>query len=299
MTARRVWVLGYGSLMSWTGLGAQRDLVRDAWPARVVARRAFDKPAITGMIAMDLMAPARATLRGRRDQPGVGDEALGPGPVIGAMLLHLQADGTTPLAKREGYPEPAWRRLLELAGARGLGHLLLDVARATGDDPLAYRRALRELAGPSDLDCYHYVPHPVDLGDEEPAVAFVAPARGASGDLGCDSAKAHYPGQRPLLLHELYRAGPQVLPGLFDPERQRVYVEKCYLGHAHGIDVTDLHGGPLHDDDPTARMLESWRRAPRLLHDEQEAFRSLVRAFADRDVYAARFHRAPRVATLA
>jgi hypothetical protein len=161
VSERRVWILGYGSLMSWTGLGPQREIVRDAWPARIVAQRAFDKPAVTGMIAMDLLAPPRATLRGMRDEPGASEarlgvgaaaprpEVLGPGRsgpaapapsrpcVIGAMLLHMELEGTTPLARREGYPEPAWRRLVEVAGARGLGPLLADVARATGDDVLA------------------------------------------------------------------------------------------------------------------------------------------------------------------
>ena len=129
------------------------------------------------------------------------------------MLLLLDASATLPLARREGYPEPGWRRLLDAAGARGLPALLLDLARGTGDDPLAYRRALREVAGPSDLEAYHYVPHPV-VTDAEPALCFVAPDRGETGDPACGAAKAATPQLRPLRLDRLYADAPRAMSTL-------------------------------------------------------------------------------------
>jgi hypothetical protein len=275
-----LWVLGYGSLMSAKGLAPQAAAVRDAWPARLAARRRFGKPTTrTGVVALDLDCP-RATLDARRGHDGDG---------IGAALLLLDPAQSQPLAKREGYPEPAWRRLLDAAGVRGLPALLLDLARGTGDDPLAYRRALREVAGPSDLDAYHYLPHPVAT-DGEPALAFVAPDVGCTGDARCDSAKVVAPRLVPALLDRLHAAREQ-WPG-FDPLAQALYVEKCLLATAHGIDVSDLLGDGLLQDDPTARLLAGWRIDPSPLEAEREALRAMVPPLADPQAYARRFGRA-------
>lgn len=275
------WVLGYGSLMSARGIGPQAGAVLDLWPARATGRRSFAKlTQRTGAICMDVDAP-RATLEARL----ASDAGLDPdAPSFGAMLLRVDAAQTLPLAKREGYPEPAWRRLLDAAGARGLPALLLDLARGTGDDVLAYRRALREVAGPSDLDVYHYLPHPVAT-TAEPALAFVAPACGETGDPACDSAKRHAPDLGRTLLDRLYQTK---LAG-FVPEAQEAYVEKCLLAQAHGIDVSDLLGDGLVEGDPTARLFARWRAEPALLEAEREALRALVPALRSRDAYARRF----------
>lgn len=278
------WVLGYGSLMSARGIGPQADAVLDLWPARAAGRRWFAKPTTrTGAICMDVEAE-RATLEARLVATG---DALPEGPSFGAMLLRVDARETLPLARREGYPEPAWRRLLDAAGARGLPALLLDLARGTGDDVLAYRRALREVAGPSDLDRYHYLPHPVATNGE-PALAFVAPACGETGDPACESAKDAAPALRPTLLDRLYRA--PAFAG-FAPAAQEGYVEKCLLAQAHGIDTSDLLGDGLVGDDPTARLLARWRAEPALLEAEREALRALVPALRDPAAYARRFVR--------
>ena len=135
-------VLGYGSLMSAKGLGPQAPAVLDMWPARLAAWRTFDKPAETGFIAMDLVPPRRATLQARRatsaDTREVDHEletAAGT-TAIGAALVLFDAAGTTALAKREGYCTGSWDRLVAAAGPRGLGALLLDLARGNADDPL-------------------------------------------------------------------------------------------------------------------------------------------------------------------
>jgi hypothetical protein len=275
--------------MSAFGIGPQAGAVRDLWPARAAGSRAFAKPTpARGTIAMDLASakdPPRATFEARR-----GVDAPGDGPSFGALLLRFDASATLPLARREGYPEPAWRRLLDAAGPRGLPALLLDLARGTGDDVVAYRRALREVAGPSDLDAYHYLPHPV-LTDAEPALCFVAPERGETGDPTCGAAKAATPHLRPLRLDRLYAEAPRVMSA-FSAEAQATYVDKCLRAAAHGLCVRDLLGDGLLEGDPTARMFAAWRADPSVLEAEREALRALVPGIRDRAAYARRFPQA-------
>lgn len=276
MAAAGLWVLAYGSLMSAHGLGAEAALVRDAWPARAAGRRAFAKPALgRGLLAMDLVAPARATLEATR---GDAPAAEGEGEGFDAMLLRLDAAASPALARREGYPAACWARLLAAAGARGLPALLLDLARGTGDDVLAYRRALRAVAGPGDLDAYHYVPHPV-VTRGEPAVVFVAPAPGETGDPARDSAKAACPGLRPALLDRLFEEGARALGARFDASAQGAYVERCLRAAAHGLDLGDLAGEGAAAPRPEAPALEA----------EREALRALVPALRDAGAYARRF----------
>ncbi len=284
-----LWVLGYGSLMSAHGLGPQAPLVRDAWPARVGGRRAFAKPTSRGTVAMDLVELPRATVGATRagGDPDRGDR-------FGGLLLLVDAAASHALARREAYPEAAWRRLLEAAGARGLAALLLDLARGTGDDVLAYRRALREVAGPCDLEAYHYLPHPV-VTDAEPAVVFVSPACGETGDPACDSVKASTPALRPCRLDRLYADGARGLAGRFDAAAQASYVDKCLRAVAHGLDVSDLMGDGLTLDDPTASLLAAWRADAAVLEGERAALRALVPALRDPAAYARRFPSAPAV----
>ncbi|MCO5170060.1 MAG: hypothetical protein M9894_27305 [Planctomycetes bacterium] len=270
--------------MTAHGLGAEAALVLDAWPARVSGRRAFAKPALgRGLLAMDVVAPPRATLEARRDDAGDG---------FGAMLLWIDAGASAALARREGYSPACWARLLAAAGPRGLPALLLDLARGTGDDLLAYRRALRAVAGPLDQDAYHYVPHPV-VTCAEPALAFVAPDPGQTGDPGRDSAKAACPALRPALLDRLDDEGPRALPGRFDPAAQAAYVERCLRAAAHGLDVGDLLGDGLRLDARTARLPAAER-----LEEERGALRALVAPLRDPRAYARRFPRAGLAATL-
>jgi hypothetical protein len=291
VTAATMWVLGYGSLMSAHGLGPQAPLLRDLWPACVVGRRVFDKPAPQrGFIAMDVERPPRATLVARRILTEACRPTSDAGAFVGALLL-LEAEGTALLARREGYPMVAWERLRQAAGERELGELLLDLARQTGDDPAAYRAALRELGGPSDLPAYDYLPHPVDTGSGPPAVAFLAPGHGHTSDPVCDSTKAHC-ASWPMALDRLYRDGPRAM-ATFDARVQEGYVRKCALGAAHGMDLTDMLGTGLAPDDPTARMFERWRREANTerceLTREREHMGALVPALADPAAHAKRF----------
>jgi len=304
-------VLGYGSLMSAKGLGPQAPAVLDMWPARLAAWRTFDKPADTGFIAMDLVAPRRATLHARRATSADTREvdqtlevaagttttpALRPdsGRAIGAALVLFDAAGTTALAKREGYCTGNWDRLVAAAGERGLGAFLLDLARTNADDPLGYRRALAEVAGPAELDCFHYLPHPVET-DGDPAVAFIAPEPGRTGDPRVDSVKLRWPSSYPVRLHELHRAGTRILEGGYDAERQHGYVEKCCLAMAHGIDVSDLFAGPLCPNDRSSSLLAGWRSDPTAWREEQAALRAVVRTVASVEAYRKRFPAAPAV----
>lgn len=274
-----LWVLGYGSLMSAHGLGPQAPLVRDAWPARLAARRAFAKPTSRGTVAMDLVDLPRATLAASRRQEAPG---------VGALLLLVDATESAALARREAYPERAWRRLLEAAGARGLAALLLELARGAGDDVVAYRRALREVAGPSDLPASHYLPHPLTT-DDEPAVVFVAPACGETGDPACESIKASAPALAPSLLDRLFERGPRGLGERFDERGQATYVEKCLRAMAHGLDLADLLGAGLDAHDPSARLLATWVADPALLEAERQALRAAVPALRGPGAYARRF----------
>lgn len=278
-----LWVLGYGSLMSVHGLGPHAPLARDVWPARVAARRAFAKPTSRGTVAMDLVEVQTAAITASRDGSSAG---------FGGVLLLVDATESAALAKREAYPLPCWRRLLEAAGARGLAALLLDLARGTGGDVVAYRRALREVAGPCDLEAYHYVPHPV-VTDAEPALVFVSPACGETGDAACDSVKALTPALRPCRLDRLYADGARGLAERFDRAAQEAYVDKCLRATAHGLDLSDLLGEGLGLDDPTARLLAGWRADPTVLEGERAALRALVPALRDSRAYARRFPAGP------
>ncbi len=279
MSGDHLWVLGYGSLMSAHGLGPQAPLVRDAWPARVAATRAFAKPTSRGTVAMDLVGQPRATVSATRASHGDG---------FGGLLLLVDARESAPLARREAYPEAGWRRLVDAAGARGLAALLLDLARGAGDDVLAYRRALREVAGPCELEAYHYLPHPVAT-DAEPAVVFVCPAAGETGDPARDSIKAAAPALRPSRLDRLYADGPRGLGGAFDAAAQALYVDKCLRARAHGLDLDDLLGEGPALDDPTARLLAAWRADPAPLEAERAALRALVPSLRAPGAYARRF----------
>lgn len=272
MAERVVSFVGYGSLMSAEGLGANLGGVADARRARLGSQRGFAKPAQRGgCLAMDV-ATGRATL------------ATSEGEGFGCLLLSVRVEATGALARREGYPRSCWARLVAAAGAAGPAAFLLELARGCGDDVLDYRRALWGVTGPTPLEACHYVPHPVETG-AEPAIVFVSPNAGETGDPTRPSAKAPYPSLRPVPLGDVLEAAP-LFPEL-DVDRQLRYVELCLLSAAHGVWLGDLLEG-LGADHPVRGMLKAWRRDPRPLRAERDALRR-VPALRSATEYARRF----------
>jgi hypothetical protein len=282
-----VFTVGYGSLTSARGLGRHGRGIQDGWLVRLHGvRRRFAKPSQrSACLAMDLEPGHGAILDAERvhahDPPGRGQAFEG-------LLLVYAAAETPDVARREGYAPALWERLRERAGPAGLAAFLLDLAQQAGDDVVAYRRALRDAAGPNPLQAYHYLPHPVRT-PEGPAVIFVAPEPGQTGDPERDSAKAALRAYRPGRLDRVYqgaRAAFAERAHEADAAQTR-YVELCLLGAAHGIRVRDLvDSGPLRGC-PTAALLDRWRQDPAPLTEERDALRALIPTWRD-DAHHAR-----------
>lgn len=286
--SRPVLLVGHGSLMSARGLGEALAATLDA---RLVwiegAPRGFHKPVQRGgCLAMDVALTAAAA-RGRTCSPAAPSPAAAGQLGFEGVLLAVEGEATALLARREGYPPDAWERLRLLAGAAGIEALLLRLAEEAGGEPLAYRRALRALAGKGQrfADTCHYLPHPV-VTDQGPAVMFVAPDPDATGDER-PSCRAPYPTLERTLLDRVFEHGPTAY-ARFDRERQRRYAEVCLLAAAHGVHVGDLLGGALAADHPLAPLLTGWRGDPSPLEAERTALRRIP-ALATEAAYAARF----------
>lgn len=265
-------VVGYGSLASARGLGRHARGVQDGWLVAVEGARRFAKPAQRRTcLAMDLEPGHAAALEGRRVA------AADPPPAAGfeGLLLVYEAGETHDVARREGYPPRLWERLLERAGPRGLAAFLLELAEEAGGEPVAYRAALREASGPYELPVYHYVPHPVRT-PEGPAVIFVAPEPGQTGDPARESCKASLPDYRPGLLDCVYQGARAAYALEEDDGVQAGYVEVCLLAAAHGTSVRDLKGAGVDPADPTGSLLASWRADPSPLERERQALRALI-----------------------
>jgi hypothetical protein len=219
---------------------------------------------------MDVALDDGPVLRGRVSDP------LQPAREGGCegLLLEVSAAESPALARREGYTQDCWRRLLEAAGDASLAGLLLDMAEAASD-LLDYRRALHRLAGPPSLPDSHYLPHPVRLDDGPPAIVFVAPAVGATGIPGVDSAKASFPGLGAHDLRGVFALPDGVYPP-FDEALQTRYAGLCLLAGAHGIHVGDLLPAELEPTHPVAALLRRWREDPAELDAEREALRAGV-----------------------
>jgi hypothetical protein len=269
-------VIGYGSLTSARGLGRSLAGVEGCWPVRVEARRRFGKPPQGRCyLAMDLHDLPAAVLRAERIDLRSPSGHTAGGAAFHGLLLAVGPDEAVQLARREGYPPRCWERVCAAAGPRGPAAFLLDLAHAVGDDVLDYRRALREVAGPTPLDAYHYLPHPVDT-DREPALIYVPPEPGRTGDAAVDSRKAILPGEVVLgVLDTLFEVGGLAFGAAFDAARQQHYVELCLLGAAHGLDVSDLLG-QLSPTDPTTELLARWRSDLDQLREEQRGLREVA-----------------------
>jgi hypothetical protein len=234
-------VIGYGSLLSGYGLLAERRgggsklVARDAFAVRLVnARRGFAKPSSHGhYLAMDL-EPVR------RGEPIVahaghdGTDKIGAGG-IGAVGLVFDREWAALIARREEYDSAKFLELIALADAAGaaLGEFLLEIARRTEFDLLAYRVELRKLLGYTSPG---YIFHPVPLADGRVAIAAIGSGYEGSGDLAVRSKRNELGMDRLLSMREAM----EVRSFELDRAGQAGYFAECVLGGMHGLAVDDL-----------------------------------------------------------
>jgi hypothetical protein len=229
-------VIGYGSLLSGYGLLAERRgggsklIARDAFAVRLGnARRGLAKPSSHGRyLAMDL-EPVR------RGEPIVARAGVDGGDGIGAVGLVFDREWAALIARREEYDPAKFLELIALADAAGaaLGEFLLEIARRTGFDLLAYRVELRKLLGYTSPG---YIFHPVPLTDGRVAIAAIGSGYEGSGDDAVRSRRNELGMDRLLTMREAM----EVRSFEIDPEGQAGYVAECVLGGMHGLAVDDL-----------------------------------------------------------
>ncbi|HEY2524480.1 MAG TPA: hypothetical protein VGI29_05435, partial [Candidatus Binataceae bacterium] len=184
-------VIGYGSLLSGYGLLAERRgggsklIARDAFAVRLTnARRGFAKPSSHGhYLAMDLEPVRRGepivAHAGRDGAGSIGTSEIGTGE-IGAVGLVFDREWAALIARREEYDSAKFLELIARAEAAGtaLGDFLLEIARRTDFDMLAYRVELRRMLG---YTSHGYIFHPVPLADGRVAIAAIGSGYEGSG----------------------------------------------------------------------------------------------------------------------
>ena len=236
-------VIGYGSLLSGYGLLAERRgggsklIARDAFAVRLSnARRGFAKPSSHGhYLAMDLEPVRRGepiVARAEFDDPDkIG---LGSGG-IGAVGLVFDREWSALIARREEYDSGKFLELIARADAAGavLGDFLLDLARRTDFDLLAYRVELRRLLG---YTSHGYIFHPVPLTDGRVAIAAIGSGYEGSGDPAVRSKRNEYGMARLLSMREAMEVRSIEL----DRAGQAGYFTECVLGGMHGLAVDDV-----------------------------------------------------------
>lgn len=235
MHNREILVVGYGSLLSGYGLlaerrgGASRLVARDVLPISIHnARRGLAKPSSHGKyLAMDIEPVDRALPI--RASSAAGDEG------IGGLLLTFDRECAPLIARREEYDPDAFTRLIGIADRAGLplGEFLMEIARGTNFDLLAYRIALRTML---DYTSPGYIFHPIEIDGGRVAIIAIGSGFDGSGDSKVVSRRQQYKMDRLLTLDESIRTE---LPG-FDRAGQIGYYAECVLGGLHGVDVDDL-----------------------------------------------------------
>ena len=238
MYNREILVVGYGSLLSGYGLlaerrgGASRLIARDAHPIAIHnTQRGLAKPSSHGKyLAMDIEpvdhgAPMSASAR--RNDGG-----------IGGLLLTFDREFAPLIARREEYDPDAFARLIAIADRAGqpIGEFLMEIARETDFDLLAYRVALRAVIGYTSPG---YIFHPIEIDDGRVAIIAIGSGFDGSGDSAIVSRRQQYKMDRLLSLDESLRTE---IPG-FDRAGQIGYYAECVLGGLHGVDVSDLASG--------------------------------------------------------
>jgi hypothetical protein len=239
-------VIGYGSLLSGYGLlaerrgGGSRLIARDAFAVRLDnARRGFAKPSTHGhYLAMDLEPVRRGEpIVARADLDGSdwsGTDKIGAGG-IGAVGLVFDREWAALIARREEYDPAKFLELIDLADAAGagLGEFLLEIARHTDFDLLAYRVELRALLGYTSPG---YIFHPVPLVDGRVAIAAIGSGYEGSGDSAVRSRRHELGMDRLLSMGEAM----EVRSFEIDRAGQAGYFAECVLGGMHGLAVDDL-----------------------------------------------------------
>jgi len=229
-------VIGYGSLLSGYGMlserrgGKSRLVARDAFPVRLLnARRGLAKPSSHGhYLAMDL-EPIDAT------RPISAHAAAATNEGIGALGLVFDREWAPLISRREEYDERKFVALIEHADRAGksLGEFLLEIARRTHWNLLAYRRELFNLLGYTSEG---YIFHPIPLNDGRIAVAAIGSGFEGSGDPSVRSKRHEYGMDRLLTLAEALRIETFDL----DRDGQVGYYVECLLGGFHGLEIADL-----------------------------------------------------------
>ena len=229
-------VIGYGSLLSGYGLlaerrgGGSRLVARDAFAVRLGnARRGFAKPSSHGhYLAMDL-EPLR------RGEPILARAGLDGSGGIGAVGLVFDREWSTLIARREEYDSAKFLELIARADAAGagLGEFLLEIARRTDFDLLAYRTELRRLL---DYTSPGYIFHPVPLVDGRVAIAAIGSGYEGSGDPAVRSKRNELGMDRLLSMREAM----EVRNFELDRLGQAGYFAEWLLGGMHGLAVDDM-----------------------------------------------------------
>src|SRR5690348_7435806 len=235
-TNRTLLVIGYGSLLSGYGLLAERRgggsklIARDAFAVRLSnARRGFAKPSSHGhYLAMDL-----EPLRG--GEPILARAGLDGEEGIGAVGLVFDREWAALIARREEYDSTKFLELIDRADAAGvdLGEFLLEIARRTDFDLLAYRVELRRMLGYTSPG---YIFHPVPLDDGRVAIAAIGSGYEGSGDPAVRSKRNELGMDRLLSMREAMEVRSIEL----DRPGQAGYFAECVLGGMHGLAVDDL-----------------------------------------------------------
>ncbi len=221
-------VIGYGSLMSGTGLVSSGAL--QVKEARIVAlhncRRGFAKLSAYGdRFAMDIEAPMWP-LTGRLLTPDTP-----PQGGVEALALTVPLADACRLAKREGYNPAITQQLAELAQSRhlGLAEFLYHLHTEANHDIVAYRRRLFALTG---FASPHYTPHPVHLAEQGYALVFLAPGFEGTGSDQVISIRQQTGVHTPMSAAETWQHKQN--------EDQLAYFVFCFLGGAHGLDMRDI-----------------------------------------------------------
>jgi len=229
-------VIGYGSLLSGYGLLAERRgggsklIARDAFAVRLTnARRGFAKPSSHGhYLAMDLEPVSCG-------EPIIAHADLNGAGGIGAVGLVFDREWAALIARREEYDSAKFLELIARADAAGvvLGDFLLDIARRTDFDLLAYRVELCRMLG---YTSHGYIFHPVPLADGRVAIAAIGSGYDGSGDPAVRSKRNEYGMDRLLSMGEAM----EVRSFELDRAGQAGYFAECVLGGMHGLAVDDV-----------------------------------------------------------
>jgi len=232
---REILVVGYGSLLSGYGLlaerrgGASRLVARDAHPVAIQnARRGLAKPSSHGTyLAMDIEPVDRESPMSAY----AGSNDAG----IGGLLLTFDREFAPLIARREEYDPEAFERLIGIAEWAGkpIGEFLMEIARETDFNLLAYRVALRAMIGYTSPG---YIFHPIEIDDGRTAIIAIGSGFEGSGDPAIVSRRQQYKMDRLLSLDQSMRTE---ITG-FDRAGQIGYYAECVLGGLHGVDVGDL-----------------------------------------------------------